>query len=121
MFQQDPGLLAGQVGYDPTTLTSPGFFAKGGALRQGVRDFGGFLGELAPVASVFGLGNRFQDVPPAGAQTINSQAPAETSTSGEILGANLGVGTALVQGARNFARSPTGQGLIGGRYNYSYN
>ena len=114
MFQQDPGLSAGQVGYNPTTLTSPGFFAPGGALRQGVRDFGGFLGDFAPVASVFGLGNRFQDVPPAGAQTINSQAPAETSTSGEILGANLGVGTALVQGARNFARSPTGQGLIGG-------
>ena len=93
---------------------SPGFFAPGGALRQGVRDFGGFLSDFSPVASVFGLGDRFQNVPPAGAQTINFTAPAETATSGEVLGANLGMGTALVQGARSFARSPAGQSLIGG-------
>lgn len=98
----------------PTQAASPGFFAQGGALRQGVRDFGGFLSEFSPIASVFGLGDRFQNVPPAGAQTINLTAPAETATSGEVLGANLGMGTALVQGARSFARSPAGQSLIGG-------
>lgn len=93
---------------------SPGFFAPGGAFRTGVRDFGGFLSEFSPIASVFGLGNRFQNVPPSGAQTINTTPPAETATSGEITGANLGVGTALVQGARGLARSPGGQALFGG-------
>ncbi len=94
--------------------SSPGFFAPGGALRTGVRDFGGFLSEFAPIAGVFGLGNRFQNVPPAGAQTINFTPPGETSMSGEITGANLGAAGALVQAARGLARSPAGQGLIGG-------
>ena len=98
---------------------SPGFFAPGGTLRNTVRDFGGFLGDLGPVASVFGFGDKFSNIPPAGAQTINFQAPAETATSGEILGANLGMGTALVQGARSFARSPAGQGLIGGALGFA--
>ena len=98
----------------PTTAPSPGFFAPGGALRTTVRDFGGFLSDFSPVASVFGLGDRFQQMPPSGAQTINFTPPTETSMSGEITGANLGLGTALVQGARSFARSPAGQGLIGG-------
>jgi hypothetical protein len=98
----------------PTSVQGPGFFAPGGTFRTGVRDFGGFLSDLAPVASVFGLGNRFQNLPPSGAQTINFQPPGETAMSGEVTGANLGLGTALVQGARSFARSPAGQGLIGG-------
>ena len=94
--------------------SQPGFFAPGGALRQGVRDFGGFLSDFSPIAGVFGLGDRFSQVPPAGAQTINMTLPTETSTSGEISGANLGIGTGLVQAGRAFARSPAGQGLIGG-------
>ena len=114
MYQQDPGLSQGLTGLSSAPTTSTGFFAPGGAFRQGVRDFGGFLSDFSPIAGVFGLGNRFQNVPPAGAQTINFTPPAETAMSGEITGANLGVGTALVQGARSFARSPAGQGLIGG-------
>ena len=98
----------------PTTAASPGFFAPGGALRTGVRDFGGFLSDFSPIASVFGLGNRFQNVQPAGAQTINFTPPAETAMSGEITGANLGLAAPLVQAARGLARSPSGQGLIGG-------
>lgn len=47
----------------PTSTASPGFFAPGGSFRTGVRDFGGFLSEFAPIAGVFGLGNRFQNVP----------------------------------------------------------
>lgn len=97
-----------------TPASQPGFFAPGGAFRQGVRDFGGFLSDFAPVANVFGLGSRFQNVPPAGAQTINFTPPAETSTSGEITGANLGAAGALTQAARGLARSPFGQGLLGG-------
>lgn len=98
----------------PSQVASPGFFAPGGTLRSTVRDFGGFLGDFAPVASVFGLGNRFQNVPPAGAQTINFRAPGETATSGEISGANLGATGALVQAARGLARSPGASSLIGG-------
>jgi hypothetical protein len=94
--------------------SSPGFFAPGGAFRTGVRDFGGFLREFSPIAGVFGLGNRFQNIPPAGAQTINFTPPAETSTSGEIAGANLGAAGALVQAARGLARSPAAQGFLGG-------
>lgn len=92
---------------------SPGFFAQGGALRSGLQDFGGFLGDFAPVASLFGLGDRFQNVPPSGAQTINFQAPGETASSGEILGANLGLAPALFQGARSFLRTPGGQTALG--------
>jgi hypothetical protein len=117
MYQNDPGLSAGFSGIAPTTASAgnPGFFAPGGAFRTGVRDFGGFLSDFAPVASVFGLGSRFENVPPpSGAQTINFTPPAETAMSGEITGANLGIGTGLVQAARGLARSPAGQGLIGG-------
>ncbi len=98
----------------PQQAASPGFFAPGGALRQGVRDFGGFLTEFSPIASVFGLGNRFQNIPPAGAQTINFTPPAETSSSGEITGASLGLAAPLVQAGRQLARSPAAQGLFGG-------
>ena len=103
----------------PTSAASPGFFAPGGALRSTVRDFGGFLGDFAPIAGVFGLGNRFQNVPPAGAQTINFTPPAETAMSGEIAGANLGIAAPLVQGVRSLARTPAGQGLIGGALGFA--
>lgn len=92
----------------------PGFFAPEGAFRTGIRDFGGFLSEFSPIAGVFGLGDRFQQIPPAGAQSLNRQLPDETAMSGEITGANLGVGSALVQSARGLARSPAGQALFGG-------
>lgn len=114
MYQNDPGLSSGQLGFNQSSLSSPGFFSPGGAFRTGVRDFGGFLSDFAPVASVFGLGSRFENVPPAGAQTINMQLPQETAQSGEITGASLGVAAPLVQGARGFLRSPGGQALFGG-------
>tara|TARA_R100000654_G_C2681917_1_gene127419 strand:- start:103 stop:981 length:879 start_codon:yes stop_codon:yes gene_type:complete len=113
-LQDFPGPLTSFAGA-PTQAASPGFFAPGGAFRTGVRDFGGFLKEVSPIASVFGFGNRFENLPPpSGAQTINFTPPAETAMSGEITGANLGLGTGLVQAARGLARSPAGQGLIGG-------
>jgi len=98
----------------PGFVSEPGFFAPGGAFRTGVRDFGGFLSDLSPIANVFGFGDRFNNIPPSGARTINRQAPEETSNSGEITGANIGMVGPLVQGARNFATSRVGQGLIGG-------
>jgi hypothetical protein len=105
-FQGGLSPIAGQS-------ASPGFFAQGGALRTGLRDFGGFLGDFAPVAGVFGLGDRFQNMPPSGAQTINRQLPDESSSSGEITGANLGMGSNLIQAATRFARSPGGGSAIG--------
>ena len=50
---------------------------------------------------------------PGGAQTIIRQRPDETSTSGEILGANLGLGSNLIQAATRFARSPGGGTALG--------
>ena len=114
MYQNDPGLSAGFTGVSPGMSSSPGFFAPGGAFRTGVRDFGGFLSDFAPVAGVFGLGDRFQNVPPQSATTIINQRPDETAMSGELYGANLGLAAPLMQAGRQLARSPAGQGLIGG-------
>lgn len=94
-------------------VASPGFFAPGGALSSGLSNVGNLFGQLSPIASVLGFGDRFKNMPAAGAQTINFTPPGETSTSGEILGANLGIGTALLQGARGLARTPGGQTALG--------
>ena len=114
MYMQDPGLSQGFSGVSPTASASPGFFAPGGALRTGVRDLGGFFSDFAPVASVFGLGDRFSQVPASGATTIIKQRPDETAMSGEIFGANLGLAAPVVSAARGLARSPAAQGLFGG-------
>jgi hypothetical protein len=47
------------------------------------------------------------------ALTINTQGPQETSTSGELLGANLGMGGLLLQAGRQLSRSPAGQTALG--------
>ena len=99
-------------GFNP--VSSAGFFAPGGTLRQGIKDFGGFLGDLSPIASVFGFGDRFQQQAPPAAQTVITQAPTETASSGEITGASLGALAPLAQAARGLARSPGGQALFGG-------
>ena len=80
------------------------------------RDVGQFVSDISPLTSLFGIGGGSGGQAPPAAQTIIRQAPDESATSGEILGANLGIGGALVQGARSFARSPAGQGLIGGAF-----
>ena len=114
MYQNDPGISSGNVGYSPQSLNaSPGFFSEGGALRTTLRDFGGFVGDFAPVASVFGLGDRFQRTNAGTALTINNQRPQETAQSGEILGANLGLAAPLMQAGRNFLQSRGGQTAIG--------
>ena len=114
MYQNDPGLSGGNLGFNQASMnSSPGFFSEGGALRGTLRDFGGFLGDFAPVASVFGLGDNFQRTNAGTALTINNQRPQETAQSGEILGANLGLAPALFQAGRNFLRTPGGQTALG--------
>ena len=97
--------------------TSPGFFGNIGQTLGGFgRDVSQFVTDISPLTDLFGIGggNRMQ-APPA-AKTVIRQAPDETAQSGEILGANLGMGGALIQAGRQFARSPAGQGLIGGAF-----
>ena len=115
MYTQDPGLSQGFSGISQSasSAASPGFFSSGGALRTGLRDFGGFLGDFAPVAGVFGLGDRFSQMPASGATTIINQRPDETAMSGEILGANLGLAGPLMQAGRQLFRSPAGQTALG--------
>ena len=89
-----------------------------GNLGQTIGNFGSEVGQffqdIRPATDLLGIRSVGPVGAPPAAQTIIKQAPDETAMSGEILGANLGMGGALLQGARNFARSPAGQGLIGG-------
>ena len=114
MYQSDPGISSGQLGFgQQAAASSPGFFSSEGPVRSTLRDFGGFLGDFAPVAGVFGLGDRFTRTNAGTALTINNSRPQETAQSGEILGANLGLAPMLFQGARSLARSPGGQSALG--------
>lgn len=114
MYFTDPGLSSGNTGFNPApTNNSGGFFSEGGAVRSTLRDFGGFLGDFAPIAGVFGLGDKFQRTNSGTAITVNNSRPQETAQSGEYLGANLGLAPMLFQGARSLARSPSGQTALG--------
>ncbi len=88
-----------------------------GGLGQSIggfgRDIGGFFQDIAPLTSLFGGGSGLQRTNAGTAQTIIRQRPDETASSGEILGANLGLAPMLFQGARSFARSPGGQTALG--------
>ena len=98
-----------------TSASSGGFLSNLGQTLGGFgRDVGSFVQDISPLTSLFGYDGPPQQMAPQAAKTVIRQAPDETAMSGEILGANLGIGGALVQGARAFARSPAGQGLIGG-------
>ena len=77
------------------------------------RDVGGFFQDIAPLTSLFGGGGSLPRTNSGTATTIINQRPDESASSGEILGANLGMGGLLLQGARQFARSPAGQTAVG--------
>jgi len=91
-----------------------GFF---GNLGQQIGDFGSdvgnFVQDIAPALNLFGIGNQPQRTNSGTAATINNQPPGETSSSGELLGANIGLGTNILQAAGRFARSPGGSTGIG--------
>ena len=116
MYQQDPGLSRGFSGISPSTASagSGGFFGNLGQTIGGFgRDVGGFVQDIAPALNLFGIGSSGQRTAPQAAQTVIRQAPDETSMSGEILGANLGLAPALFQGARRFISTPGGQTALG--------
>jgi hypothetical protein len=116
MYQQDPGLSQGFIGNGPSTASagSGGFFGSLGQTIGGFgRDVGGFVQDIAPALNLFGIGAGSQRMAPQAARTVIRQAPDETATSGEILGANLGMAPALFQAGRNFLRTPGGQTALG--------
>jgi len=100
------------------TVSSPsqsgGFFSN---LGQTIGDFGSdigsFLSDIRPTAELFGVNVPGGDRAPSGARTVIRQRPDESSSSGEILGANLGLGSNLIQAASRFARSPGGGTALG--------
>ena len=117
IMQGDP---LGNVGFTGAPVTqnfgqpmSAGFFDQGGTLSQGISNVGSLLGQLSPIASALGFGNNLQRANAGTAISINNQRPGETAQSGEILGANLGLGTNLLQAAGRFVRSPGGQSALG--------
>ena len=121
--QKMADLSYGSTGFNrgmstPVAQISPsngGFFSN---ISGGIRDFAtglsDFVTDIRPAADILGLNLPGGNTAPPAAQTIIRQAPDESASSGEITGANLGMGGALIQAARGFARSPAGQGLIGG-------
>jgi len=116
MYQQDPGLSQGFNGISSGRASSGSgsFFGNLGQTIGGFgRDVGGFVQDIAPALNLFGVGSGLQRTNAGAAQTIDMGRPQETATSGEILGANLGLGSNLIQAATRFARSPGGGTAIG--------
>jgi hypothetical protein len=116
MYQQDPGLSQGFSGVQPSTASagSGSFFGNvGQSLGDFGRGVGQFFQDVAPLTDVLGIGGSNRRMAPQAATTIIRQAPDETATSGEILGANLGMGANLIQAAGRFVRSPGGQAALG--------
>jgi len=77
------------------------------------RGIGSFFSDASPLLDVFGVSSPIQRTNSGTATTIIKQAPDEQASSGEILGANLGLGGALVGAGRQFLRSPAGQTALG--------
>jgi len=118
VFMQDPGLTAemNQIRQQTTMQQRPQSFL--GNLGQSIgnfgRDVGSFISDISPLTSLFGVGTPQSQGAQGPARTIQMRPPEETSSSGEILGANLGVVPGLISAGRSLVKSPLGQGLIGG-------
>lgn len=116
MYQQDPGLSQGFIGNAPSRASSgtSSFFGNLGSTIGGFgRDVGGFVQDIAPALNLFGIGGQMQRANSGTAISVDVGMPQETAQSGEILGANLGLGGNLIQAATRFARSPSGGTAIG--------
>jgi hypothetical protein len=96
------------------SASSGSFFGNlGQSLGSLGTNIGGFFQDISPLTSLFGGGQSLQRTNSGTAITLNTGRPQETSTSGEILGANLGMGSQLIQAATRFARSSGGQTALG--------
>jgi len=96
------------------TNNSGGFFGNlGQSIGNFGRDVGGFVQDIAPALSLFGVNPQGQRTNAGTAISVDVGRPEETSSSGDLLGANLGLGGALLQAGRNFARSPGGSTVLG--------
>ena len=116
MYQQDPGLSQGFSGVNPSTASagSGGFFGNLGQTIGGFgRSVGGFVEDIAPALGLFGVGQGLQRANSGTAISVDLGRPQETASSGEILGANLGLAAPLLQAGRNFLRTPGGQTALG--------
>lgn len=116
MYQQDPGLSQGFNGMSPSTASagSGSFFGNlGQSIGSFGRDVGGFVADIAPALNLFGIGGQPQRTNAGTAISVDVGRPEESASSGEILGANLGMAPALFQAGRNFLRTPGGQTALG--------
>ena len=98
----------------PAGTSGGGFFGDLGQTLGNVgRGIGGFFQDVAPLTSLLGINTPISRTNSGTATTIIRQAPDEQASSGEILGANLGMGANLIQAAGRFVRSPGGQSALG--------
>jgi len=111
MPPRNPGSYFTDLGNTTLAQSNPGFFAPGGTLSNIGTSVGGFFESVGPVFDFFTSRNTMRNMPPAGAISIVNQPPSETSTSGEITPANLGLLAPAGQALRQIARSP---GALGG-------
>jgi len=117
MYTQDPGQQQQIQQARPSNSQANSSGSFFGNLGQSIGDFGSGVGsffqDIQPLTNLFGGGSALQRTNSGTAATINRQRPDETASSGEILGANLGIAPALFQGARSFLRTPGGQTALG--------
>ena len=116
MYQQDPGISQGFSGVAPARASSgsSSFFGSLGQTIGGFgRDVSGFVQDIGPALNLFGVGNQAQRTNAGTAISVDVGRPEESASSGEILGANLGLAPALFQAGRNFLRTPGGQTALG--------
>jgi hypothetical protein len=103
-----------QFGTNTSQVNNRSFFGDlGNTIGNFGRDVGGFIGDISPVLDLFGVGNNLPRTNAGTAITIDTGRPQETSQSGEILGANLGLAGNLIGGASRFLRSPAGSTALG--------
>ena len=113
MFQQDPGLTAELARIRQQSNMGSADESFFGQLGTNIANFGqgigSFLNDISPLTQLFGGGRSIGSGNGKGAQTIITQRPDETSQSGELLGANLGMGLNLLNQGARCLRSPGGQ------------
>ncbi len=115
LYEPQPSYTGNRTSFVGPAPQRASFFGDlGQSIGNFGRDVGSFVSDISPALNLFGIGGGGREMAPQAAQTIIRQRPDETSTSGEILGANLGIGPALIQGGRQLMRSPGGQALFGG-------